>query len=37
VRAQAIEVGISDSRYTELIAGELKDGDELVVGEEKKK
>ncbi|MEC8558196.1 MAG: efflux RND transporter periplasmic adaptor subunit [Planctomycetota bacterium] len=37
LRARAIEVGISDSRYTELISGELKDGDELVVGEEKKK
>lgn len=37
LRARAIEVGISDSRYTELISGEVKDGDELVVGEEKKK
>ena len=36
LRAIPIVTGISDSRTTELIEGELKDGDELVVGEKPK-
>jgi HlyD family secretion protein len=36
LRARAVRVGISDSRYTELVSGELKDGDKLVVGEQPK-
>jgi HlyD family secretion protein len=36
LRAKAIQVGISDSRYTELISGDLRAGDELVAGEKPK-
>lgn len=37
LRAKPVEVGISDSRFTELIVGEVKPGEELVVGEKIKK
>lgn len=33
LRARAVQTGISDSRTTELISGDLKEGEELVVGE----
>ena len=36
LRAIPIVTGISDSRTTELLEGELKEGDELVVGEKPK-
>lgn len=36
LHAQAVIVGISDSRFTELISGEVAPGDELVVGEKPK-
>lgn len=36
LRARAVTVGISDSRYTELIEGDLEPGDELVAGEKPK-
>lgn len=36
LRARAIVVGISDSRFTELKSGELKAGDQLVIGEQPK-
>ena len=36
LRAISIITGISDSRTTELIEGDLKEGDELVVGEKPK-
>ncbi len=36
LRAKAIIVGISDSRYTELKSGDLKVGDMLVIGEQPK-
>lgn len=36
LRARAVKVGISDSRYTELVEGEVKVGDLLVVGEQPK-
>ncbi len=36
LRARAIIIGISDSRYTELKSGELKVGDQLVIGEQPK-
>lgn len=32
LRAVAIETGISDSRFTELVSGELKKGQKLVIG-----
>ncbi|MEM7474748.1 MAG: efflux RND transporter periplasmic adaptor subunit [Planctomycetota bacterium] len=37
LRAREVFVGISDSRYTELISGDVKPDDELVVSEDKKK
>ncbi len=36
LRARSVEVGISDSRHTELIAGDIRVGDQLVVGEQPK-
>jgi HlyD family secretion protein len=36
LRARAVQVGISDSRYTELVSGELQVGEQLVVGEQPK-
>lgn len=36
LRARPIVVGISDSRFTELKSGDLKVGDELVIGEQPK-
>lgn len=36
LRARAIVVGISDSRFTELKSGDLKVGDQLVIGEQPK-
>ena len=36
LRARAIVVGISDSRFTELKSGDLKAGDQLVIGEQPK-
>ena len=36
LRARAVRVGISDSRYTELLSGDLKPGDQLVAGEKPK-
>ncbi len=36
LRARAIVVGISDSRFTELVSGDLKVGDQLVIGEQPK-
>lgn len=32
LRAISIETGLSDMKYTEVVSGELDDGDELVVG-----
>ncbi len=37
LRAREVKIGISDNRYTELIEGELKVGDTLVIGEKPKK
>lgn len=37
LRAKEVTLGISDSRYTELLSGEIKVGDQLVVGEQPKK
>ncbi len=37
LRARAVRIGISDSRYTELVEGELQAGDLLVIGEQPKK
>jgi HlyD family secretion protein len=37
LRAKKVKIGISDNRYTELIEGELKPGEELVIGEKIKK
>ena len=37
LRAREVQIGISDNRYTELIEGELKVGDALVIGEKPKK
>ncbi|MCA9127283.1 MAG: efflux RND transporter periplasmic adaptor subunit [Planctomycetales bacterium] len=34
LRARAVEAGISDSRYTQLISGDIHSGDQLVVGEQ---
>jgi HlyD family secretion protein len=36
LRAKSVRTGISDNRYTELIDGDLKEADELVVGEKPK-
>lgn len=36
LRAKKVRSGVSDNRYTELVQGELSDGDELVVGEKPK-
>jgi len=36
LRAKKVRSGVSDNRYTELIQGELTDGEELVVGEKPK-
>ena len=32
LRAVEVQTGLSDSHYTELVAGELKKGDKLVIG-----
>jgi len=32
LRAVEVNTGLSDSRYTELVSGELKKGDKLVIG-----
>jgi len=32
LRAQSIRVGISDGRFTEVVAGEFKAGDVVVIG-----
>ncbi|MGC4003648.1 MAG: hypothetical protein QM811_11185 [Pirellulales bacterium] len=32
LRAVPITVGIAEARFTELVQGELKEGDQLVVG-----
>ena len=37
LRAREVKIGISDNRYTELIEGEIKVGDTLVIGEKPKK
>ena len=37
LRAKAIQVGVSDNRYTELLSGDVSEEDLLVVGEEPKK
>ncbi len=37
LRAKAVRIGISDNRYSEMLEGEVHDGDELVVGEQPKK
>ncbi|MFY8199495.1 MAG: efflux RND transporter periplasmic adaptor subunit [Pirellula staleyi] len=36
LRAKQVRTGISDNRYTELIEGELADGEELIIGEKPK-
>jgi HlyD family secretion protein len=36
LRAKPVRVGISDNRYTELVEGELAEGEELVIGEKPK-
>jgi len=37
LRARPVKIGISDNRFTELISGELKEGEALVIGEKPKK
>ena len=37
LRAKKVQIGISDNRFTELVEGDLKPGDELVIGEKVKK
>ena len=37
LRARTVRIGISDNRYTELIEGDLHEGDLLVIGEKPKK
>ncbi|MCA9026306.1 MAG: efflux RND transporter periplasmic adaptor subunit [Planctomycetaceae bacterium] len=37
LRAVAVEFGISDYKYTELVSGEIKPGQELVIGFDKKR
>ncbi|NOY42556.1 MAG: efflux RND transporter periplasmic adaptor subunit [Planctomycetes bacterium] len=37
LRAVSVETGLSDSKSTELVSGELKKGDQLVTGEKLKK
>lgn len=37
LRAKKVRIGISDNRFTELLEGELKSGDALVIGEKVKK
>jgi HlyD family secretion protein len=36
LRAILVRVGISDNRFTELLEGELEDGQDLVIGEKPK-
>ena len=36
LRAKQVRVGISDNRYTELVEGDLEEGQELVIGEKPK-
>ncbi|MEQ1825044.1 MAG: efflux RND transporter periplasmic adaptor subunit [Pirellula sp.] len=36
LRAKSVQIGISDNRYTELVSGDLKENEELVVGEKPK-
>jgi HlyD family secretion protein len=35
LRAVAVEMGLSDSRHTEVLSGELKEGQALVTGLQK--
>jgi HlyD family secretion protein len=37
LRARPVKIGISDNRFTELVIGELKKGEALVIGEKPKK
>jgi HlyD family secretion protein len=37
LRAKPVRIGISDNRFTELLSGDLKDGETLVIGEKPKK
>jgi len=37
LKAIEVETGLSDSKYTELVSGELQDGQKLVTGIEPKK
>ena len=37
LRAVPVETGLVDSMYSELISGEIKEGDQLVTGEKSKK
>lgn len=37
LRARPVKIGISDNRFTELLTGELKQGEALVIGEKPKK
>lgn len=37
LRARPVKIGISDNRFTELLSGELKQGEALVIGEKPKK
>jgi HlyD family secretion protein len=37
LRARPVKIGISDNRFTELVTGELKKGEALVIGEKPKK
>jgi HlyD family secretion protein len=36
LRAKAVKLGMSDSRFTELVEGDVKEGDQLVIGEQPK-
>ncbi len=37
LRARTVQVGISDSRFTELVSGDIQVGDQLVIGEKTKR
>jgi HlyD family secretion protein len=37
LRAKPVRIGISDNRFTELLSGDLKEGETLVIGEKPKK
>lgn len=36
LRAREVQIGISDSRFTELVSGDVKPGDQLVIGDKPK-